>query len=201
MPKTLEVTADGARSTFTRLRLSRARLYGSRRRIPVDAQGRPCATAALTRDGRYVLPAGATATLYLDDEGDVVERQDLRAVGDDGEPVEPGATFLDGRTLLVETAGPTDMLDHAVTHVYVLDPVSVAPALDAALAAGAVYRVRTTDARSAAAAFLLKNDVGFFLLVGEPTGFDFIGPEHADRSPPEGDEPDGDWDDLDFDMI
>ena len=197
MPKTLEVTGRGARSTFAAVRLSRDRLYGSRRRVPVDARGRPCATAALTRDGRHVLPAGGTATLYLDNDGEVVERQDLRAAGADGAQSASCATFLNGPGCAVDTAGPIDLLDHAVTHVYALDPVSVAPALDASLAAGAVYRVRTAGARAEPAAFLLKNEAGFFLLVGEQIGFDFVAAPEVDRSLPD----EGDLDELDFDMM
>ena len=197
MPKTLEVTGQGARSTFAARRLDRSSLYGRKLRLPVDAHGCPCANAALTRDGRHVLPAGSTATLYLDDDGEVVERQDLRAAGADGAPGASCATFLNGPGCAVDTAGPTDLLDHTVTHVYALDPVSVAPALDASLTAGAVYRVRMAGAQAEPAAFLLKNDAGFFFLVGEPTGFGFVAAPEVDRSVPD----EGDLDDLDFDMM
>jgi hypothetical protein len=76
MAKALEVACQGSTSRFTLRRLSRSTLYGRTRRVPVDALGRECRAAALPRDGRFLLPPGSTATLYLDDAGDVVGRDE-----------------------------------------------------------------------------------------------------------------------------
>ena len=194
MAQTLDVIAEGGQSTFAAARLRRSSLYGARRRLPVDAQGRECRTAALTRDGHYILPAGGAATLYLDEAGDGVERQDLQAVGQ-------AVSLFDAEAHTVAAADPSELLDHVVTHVYVLDPVSVAPALDAALGAGAILRLQATGERADRAAFLVKNDGGFFLLLGRPSRFDWIASAHADRSPPEDDVVDGDWETMDFSMM
>ena len=68
----------------------------------------------------------------------------------------------------------------------------------ASLTAGAVYRLRATSAQADQAAFLLKSDAGFFLLVGQPTELEFVAADQVDHSLPEDG---GDLDDLDFDMI
>jgi hypothetical protein len=50
--------------------------------------------------------------------------------------------------------------------------------------------------------FLLGNEIGYFLLIGEATGFEFIGLAEADLSPPDMDEDScDDVNDIDFGML
>jgi hypothetical protein len=188
MERTLEVACHGSASRFTTRKLSRWALYGRKQRVPVDAQGRECRAAALTRDGRFLLPPGSTATLYLDEDREVVERSDLRSAraGQDARPTsEPKA---------VE---PAELLDHTIRQVYALEPVAVSDQLEALLADTGICRLDEGDGTSKAR-FLAKNDAGYFLLAGEHAGFEFVGPAQADLSVPDGDQP---WDDLDLAML
>ena len=82
--KILEVLCSGKASNFKLSKIDRSKLYGSKRRIAIDGQGRECSRAGLTRDGRYILPNGGTTLLYLDEDGDVAERNQLRGVDADG---------------------------------------------------------------------------------------------------------------------
>jgi len=188
MERTLEVACGSTASSFTVRKLSRATLYGTRRRVPVDAEGRPCRAAALTRDGRFLLPAGSTATLYLDDQGSAVERGELRSARGGQEAAsapEPQAA---------ETA---ELLGCTVRQVYALAPVAVSGRLDGLLAATGVCRLDGGDG-SGEVRFLVKNAAGYFLLVGEDTSFEPVGPEQADLSIPDAGEP---WGDLDLAML
>lgn len=188
MERTLEVGCRGSTSRFTTRKLSRATLYGRRRRVAVDPQGRECRVAALTRDGRFLLPPGSTATLCLDEEGDVVGRDGLRPAraGQDAPPAgEPQA------------AEPTELLDHTIRQVHALDPVAVSEQLEALLAETGMCRLADADG-AGTAHFLVRNDAGYFLLVGDHAAFEFVGPDQADLSMPDADEP---WDDLDFGMM
>ncbi|HUT37527.1 MAG TPA: hypothetical protein VNE39_28870 [Planctomycetota bacterium] len=185
MERTLEVACEGTASSFTVRKLSRATLYGSKRRVPVDAEGRECRAAALTRDGRFLLPAGATATLYLDDQGDAVERGELRAArtGQDvASAPEP------------QIAEAAELLDRVVRQVHALVPVAVSAQLDRLLAATGICRLDGGDG-DAEVRFLVKSAAGYFLMIGEPSGFRFVGHDQADVSIPESDEA---WDGLDF---
>ena len=188
MERTLEVACEGSTSRFTTKRLSRSTLYGRKRGVPVDAQGRECRAAALTRDGRFLLPPGSTATLYLDEHGDVVERDELRParIEQDAAPT--------GEPQAVE---PAELLDHTIRQVYALDPVAVSEQLEALLAETGICRLVDGDG-TGTARFLVKSDAGYFLLVGEHAGFEFVGPDQADLSVPDADGP---WDDLDFTMM
>ena len=188
MERTLEVECQGSTSRFRTRKLSRSALYGRKRRVPVDAQGRECRAAALTRDGRFVLPSGSTTTLYLDEHGDIVERDELR----------PGRAEQDAvPTGQPQAAEPAELLDHTIRQVYALDPIAVSELLEALLAEAGICRLADGD-ETGKAQFLVKNDAGYFLLVGEQAGFEFVGQEQADLSVPDIDEP---WDDLDFTMM
>ena len=68
---------------------------------------------------------------------------------------------------------------------------------DRLLAATGLCRLgRSEDA--AEERFLVKNDAGYFLLVGEPSAFRLVGPDQADLSLPDVGEP---WDELDLAML
>ena len=72
------------------------------------------------------------------------------------------------------------------------------------LSQGAILRMALphTTRNENRESFLLGNDTGYFLLIGEQSGFEFIGLAEADLSPPDIGEAGYDiGDDLDFGMI
>ena len=164
----LDLTFKGQPVRFSKCEIDRARLYGVRKLVALDAQGHECQTALLTHDGRFVLRPGSTAELYIDDRGDTVARRDL-VLGTE-------ATTSEDHEITGPVAAP---LDFVVTRVYALEPISVPVNLARALAAGEVFRVPYRSRASAIEmpAFLLGSEAGAFLLLVEPHGFDFIGPD------------------------
>jgi len=99
-----------------------------------------------------------------------------------------------------QVAETSDLLDCVVRQVYALAPVAVSGRLDELLAATGVCRLDAGDGGDGRgeARFLVKNDAGYFLLVGENAGFALVGPEQADLSIPDAGEP---WGDLDLAML
>jgi len=178
MRKTLEILHRGNLSAFAVSKLSRATLYGSKRRAAMDAQGRECEAAALTRDGRFILPKGGTTLVYLDERGDALDRGELAASGG----VAAALKMKDVEPFACEPAVPTEILDSVTTRVYRLAPVSISQTLDAALRDTSVCRLAqgSHDADDPERAFLVRNDSGYFLLVGKRTDFDFLGPDESD---------------------
>ena len=76
MAKPIVVSLDGIESSFDHIKLDRKRLYGERRRVPLDLTGQPCVKSALTSDGLYLLQSGMTAQGYFDESS-----QSLRTRG------------------------------------------------------------------------------------------------------------------------
>jgi hypothetical protein len=175
----LDLTFQGQPVRFAKSEIDRARLYGLRKLIALDAQGRECQHALLTRDGRHVLPTGSTADLYINECGDAIPRRELVAVHEACTPLSAGAPTVNGSQEVVGPLAANALLDHAAIRVYALHPVIVPARLAQALGAGAVFRVpyRSRPGAVETPAFLLAGEAGAFLILAEPHGFDFVSPD------------------------
>jgi hypothetical protein len=174
----LDLTYRGDQaSRFTMTVIDREQLYGSRKRIALDAAGHECTLAHLTQDGRYVLPSGATADIYVTENGDAISRRELVMVDQDNKPL-PTLAPTTGKLQAIEGPIPTaDLLEHVVTRVYTLAPDDLGPALERALREGSIFRVpfRPRRAVTEVTAFILANETGVFLVQAEPCSFEFVG--------------------------
>jgi hypothetical protein len=131
MQRTIEISFKGHESSFKLSRIERSKLYGGRRRIPVDASGRECVRVSLTLDGKFILPPGSTARLYLDESGEVVERDGLQTISPNGDII----SHHNASAGIVETGAAvqvSELLDYAMIHAYALEPVFISPDLSAA---------------------------------------------------------------------
>ncbi len=199
MAKGMVVSLGGEVSEFALTRVDREKLYGRKVRTVVDEQGRPAQTALLTSDGSALIPSGGTASLYIDEAFDCVERGDLQAVDAAGKPVPAVPSTLGVEQPLTEVA-PQAVLDHVVTTVYQLSPTALGEGLKTALAAGKIFQTRFNyrDDFDVAAAFLLQNEQGPFALVAQPLAFDFVQRDAPTLAPDEESEEGGE---LDFNMM
>jgi hypothetical protein len=200
MAKPITVSLGGEVSRFDYQKLERARVYGTRRRVALDASGAACRRAAVTRDGRFILRSGMTGQGYLTAEGRWVPNGDLVGLDPSGQPVEKQASTL-GVEQPLEEASPEAVFDLRPTGAWLLTPQSLGSTLAEALAAGRIYRFSFNyrgDFR-AETGYLLQNDAGLFAIVGEPLSPEWIAPAAAPPPVPPAEEADGD--DLDFEMF
>ncbi len=170
MARRIVVQCQGAESAFGYAKLSRDKLYGSRQRIVLDHDGRPCERAALTQDGSVIVRKGMTAHAYFDESGRTVDRRDLVGLDAAGEVLQRLPTTLDVPQPLDGPVPPSDVLDLAVSKVYMLDDEDAEPSLVASLRAGEVYRFafNYSSGFEHETGFLIANDDGLFALIGAP---------------------------------
>ncbi len=201
MARQIVVGLGGGSSSFSFSKLERAKLYGRRRRVALDAGGEPCGRAQLTRDGRYVLRHGMTAQGYFTEKGTWLASAALVGLDADGEPLEKQPSTLGNEVPLEGPLPPEVLLDHRIGSVYMLDPTEADEGLSTALAEGGIFRFdfRYRDGFSTSTAFLLQNEEGTFALIGEEALPEWIEPAAA--PPPVDDEDDAEGDDLDFEMF
>ena len=195
MTQAIDIIHKGRASRFRLTPIDRKRLHGFKRRIALDENGDECAAAHLTRDGRFLLSAGCTADLYINEDGDAVNRSELAAVDAEGKPL-PTLPATTGRPQTVgESIALDDFLGHVVTKVYALEAESLDPILESELRDGAIFQVpfRPRSTPTETSAFLLANEHGVFLVQAEPCNFDFVGLEQPVS------EADGEWDDVEAD--
>jgi hypothetical protein len=173
MSTRLEITYLGQPSSFRLEPLDRKRLLGDTRLLALDAYGKECRTAHLTRDGKYLLLPGSTADIYVDADGSWVDRSTLtRADGGASPEASPsGPVKLDGPVPVQE------LLERVAIRVHRLDAEALHPALDSALREGAVFRLKGAGTEDFA--YLFANDAGIFLVRMEPCGFEFVGPDQV----------------------
>jgi len=198
--KAIEVVFQGTVARIALERVGRDRLYRSTRRIGVDSNGRECATALLTRDGRHVLGPGCTGGLYLDQSGDVVTNEDLVPVDVEGTALEKLLPTVGSPQ---ELSGPVPVeaiLEYVVNDVYQIDDSDLDNTLAASLAKGDIYQMpfRPRASFKDTQAFMLANEHGVFLLVAQPARFEFVGQDSQAISEEDEEE---EHDNLDFEMM
>ena len=198
MAKPIVVEYQGETSRFDFSKLARKKLYGSRRRIPLDKSGEPCKRAALTDDGRFLIQSGMSAQGYFTEDNRWVPNGELQGIDANGAVVEKVPSTL-GEAQPLEKTTPQVLLDHKLSSVYLLDAQDIDPQLQSALASGDIFQFAfnyRADFR-AEAGFLLENKEGYFALVGVPTTPTWI----ETTAPPPVLEEEEDDDDLDFEMF
>ena len=175
----LEMNYRGQPSRFALTAIDRKRLHGYTKRVALDADGYECATAHLSRDGRFLLSAGSTADLYINERGDSILRADLTSVDSDGHALTTLAPTTGRPQEAKGPVAPEEILDCVVVRAYALAPETLAPALQSGLARGAIFKVayRPRKTAQSTTAFLLANETGTFLVQTEPCGFEFVGPD------------------------
>jgi hypothetical protein len=175
------VTFGTEDSSFSFSKVERKKLYVTRRRMALDAEGQTCGRAALTRDGRFLIRPGMTGQGYFTSAGYQVASKELVGLDDEGQALPKLKSTL-GAAVALEADG-------------------VDAALDAALDAGEVFRFpfRYRDGFDSDIGLLVRNDEGTFALIGRPAPPAWAEPAVM-AAPVEDDEDDFD-DDLDFDMF
>ena len=200
MAKPVLVAFGGLTTSFVPRRVERSQLYGSRKRVAVDAQGRVCTKAALTADGATLVTSGMTAQGHFGPDGRWVPRSEMVGLDASGHSVPLQPSTLGVAQPVTGPVPPSEVLGLALQSVYLLTPEDDAAPLVQALRAGDIYRCafNFTAGLETEVAYLVGNAEGCFALVGQPAvqtwteeGATFV-PEVADV---------GDDSDLDFDQL
>ena len=195
------VTLDGAESKLGYSRLDRAKLYATRKRLPLDADGNVCKRAELSDDGSMLISSGMTGQGYFDDTARWIPNKELVGLDQDGKEVELQPSTLDKPQVLTEVE-PEALLDSTTANVYMIEPDEIDEALRTALDAGKIYRF---DFNSRAdyhmeTAYLVANEHGVFVLLGDTQDTPWCVLEQPSLLADADDEEDDDTE-LDFDMF
>lgn len=200
MAKPVILTHNDIASNFQLQKLERIKLYGCKRRIPVDVDGEPCVRAALTDDGEVLILSGMAAQGWFDDLGRQVEASEIEAQSSDGIALELVRSTLGVSQPLEGPVSPMEVLDLAVSSVYQLTADTIADELAASLTSGEVWRFRFNYRSDfiAETAYLLANDAGIFALIGQPATAPYL---QLNAIPPVEAAEGEDTEDVDFEML
>lgn len=200
MAKALLISKGSEELSFTLSRIDRSKIYGARKRIAVDGNGRVCTRAALTGDGRTLLLSGMTSQGYFTDQGRPVLRSEMVGLDALGHPVESNSSTLGIAQTIAEAVAPSELLSLALQSVFYLKPEQLASSLLDRLKAGEIFKVpfNYSAGFDTAFAYIIANDDGCFALVGKATPEQWV--EEGQQFVPLPDDSE-EADDLDFDAM
>lgn len=198
MAQSLRFKLGGAEYEAAPVKIERKKLYGRVDTEATDASGAVCTAVRLDPDGDLIIPAGALKQALLDEDGQWVERAELKPVDAEGNEVPVVPSSFDGVIELSTKVSAEAFLDHVWKSVYQLDEPSLAAALgDDIYAFPFNYRA----APGADEGYLLASDGTAFLFLGEKSEFAYIGIEEEAVLDEEVEETTEDEDDFDFSMM
>ena len=200
MAKSVIIKNSDVTMSFMPYKVDRARIYGSRKRLPVDVNGAICTKAAYTDDGAQLLLSGMTAQAYFTPEGRWVRRSEMVGLDAEGNTVDSKPSTLGVPQDLEGPIEPAELLALKIDGVFYLEPEHCGEEFHNALKAGAIYRFpfNYSAGFAVADAYLIANDEGIFALVGQP-GIESWVEEGQLFVPPVTEEEE--TDDLDFESL
>ena len=199
MAKPIVVSMSGKDYYFAPTKVDRSKIYGSKKRVALDPQGRFCTRAALSSDGTHLVLTGMSAQGYFRSNGLMVGRQEMVGLDPNGKVVESIPSTLGVSQALEGPVSGSEILALDVESLYYLDPLEFGCDLLAKLQAGEIYKfsINYTSGLELETAYLVSNDEGCFAIVGKPAPLNWI--ESATLF--ESVEVSEDADDLDFESM
>lgn len=197
------LSLDGEDFAVQLKKIDRDDLYGSVAIEAFDEKGNPAQLLVLASDGKTLLDKGGTALATVDQKGNSVERNTLKPVNADGEPIEPvEASF--GKSNKLKVADIDDYLSQVVKSIYILDPVEdgdIRFLLDH-LASGLIYSFPFSyrGGTEFDNAFVIGNKDDAFMIIGKEARFKFAKLNQAAQLDALEDE-EISGDDIDFDLL
>lgn len=203
IPRSLTLSLDGEEFSVTLTKVDRSDLYGDVEIEAFDERGRPASIMVLAGDGNTIIDKGGTALEMVNKTGDSIDREDIRAVGLDGEAIaEVTSSFSQTNKLSLSTTD--DYLSLIVKSVYWLQPAedSTLDPLLAHLGDGRIFSFPFSyrDGIETNEAFLIGNKKEAFMIVGDQATLEFVKfnqSTYLDST----EEQEVSTDDLDFDLL
>ena len=168
MAKPLIVENDGQLTSFDVSLLERRKLYGSRKRVALDPQGRVCSRASLTDNGALILVSGSTGQGYFTEGGGWIERRQMVPINDLGQVTEMRPSTLGVPQKVEGPVEPKMILDLDVQSVYSLklldDQLGLKASLDSVKFSDVHSIIHLVEVETA---YLVANSLGYFAIVGQ----------------------------------
>ena len=200
MAKEILINYQGEEAQFSLKKVDRSKLYGSRKRIPLDPTGENCQRCELSDDGSTLIMSGMTSQGYFDSDINWIPNKELIGMDSSGKALDkvPATLGVAQDAVISELES---LLDLAVDSVYQLDPEEVPQSIQTALESGKVFNFpfNYREDYHAESAYLVFNDEGYFALIGNPVKPEWMELDQIVEESFESEVEDDD--DLDFEMF
>ena len=165
------LTYKGEESSFDHTKIDRSKLYGKKRRLPLDQDGNECQRASLMDDGSLILTSGMTAQGYFTKNEKWIPNKDLVGLSLDKKPLDLKPSTLGVVTEMELQDDLEDLAGLSVQSIYSLEPIEIADKTKSLLDSGNVFRFAFNYRAdyNEETGYLLKNREGHFALIGTPS--------------------------------
>ena len=201
MAREICIALNGKSSKFGFSKISREKMYGSKKTVVVDGNNNPCVRGLIPIDGDVIIPKGGMSTIYINDNFEMFSRKDLEMYDSAGEKMEqiPGTLNIEQKAEIVDQQR---LLDHTIASVYSLEPSEIDDSTQKVLDEGKILETSFNyyAGYNISNLFIMKTAEGIFGLVGEPTNFEYCSHD-AGEVVVEEDEEEAGFDDMDFGML
>lgn len=199
MARLVVLTHNNQTYSLPLTKVDRGKLYGTKKRVPLDEKGRICSRSSLTADGKHLLKSGMTAQGYFTSNDRLVSRSEMVGIDQSGNIINTKPSTLGEAQDLVGPVSFEEILDLALESVFYLGPSSGAEPLAEILEQGVCFKFafNYTAGLEVELAYLVLNEDGFFALVGKEILLEWIDEGTVFVA----DLTDDDEDDLDFESL
>lgn len=174
MAKTINLTYGAETAIFTYKPIDRAVLYGKRRRVAFDLNGKECAKASLLADGSLLIRSGMTAQGYFTEEDIWVPQSELEAINFDGTKPELFPATV-GENVAAEKISAVDALSLRFDTTYSLEPEELPSGLKKELDSGSIFKFAFNPRADyqVETGILVGNENGYFALIGQEVEYQY----------------------------
>ena len=200
MAKAIIINYQGEEAQFSHRKVDRSKLYGSRKRIPLDPTGESCQRCELSDDGSILIMSGMTSQGYFDSDINWIPNKELIGLDSSGKALDkvPATLGVAQDAVISELES---LLDLVVDSIYQLEPEEVPLSIKTVLESGKAlsFPFNYREDYHAESAYLVLNDEGYFALIGNPVEPEWMELEQVVEETFESESEDDD--DLDFEMF
>lgn len=174
MAKTINLTYGAETAIFAYKPIDRAVLYGKRRRVAFDLNGKECAKASLLSDGSLLIRSGMTAQGYFTEDETWVPQSELEAINLDGTQPELFPATV-GENVVAEKVSAVEALSLRFDTTYSLEPEELPGGLKKELDSGSLFKFPFNPRADyqVETGILVSNENGYFALIGQEVEYQY----------------------------
>ena len=174
MAKTINLTYGAETAIFAYKPIDRAVLYGKRRRVAFDLNGKECAKASLLADGSLLIRSGMTAQGYFTEDETWVPQSELEAINLDGTKPELFPATV-GENVVAEKVSAVEALSLRFDTTYSLETEELPSGLKKELDSGSIFKFPFNPRADyqVETGILVSNENGYFALIGQEVEYQY----------------------------
>ncbi len=174
MAKTINLTYGPETAIFAYKPIDRTVLYGKRRRVAFDIDGKECTKASLLADGSLLIRSGMTAQGYFTEDDTWVPQSELEAINLDGTKPELFPATV-GENVAAEKISAVEALSLRFDTTYSLEPEELPAGLKQELDSGSIFKFPFNPRADyqVETGILVSNENGYFALIGQEVQYQY----------------------------